>query len=345
MTSRPTLGFSLAAMLLALVWSAPATAAPAVDAHAEIVAALFAASATQAATERAADASLTAERAEIEVLRKQVRAGQADDARLVAEEEQFVGELSARDRLYAEQIEAFRGVVSHITETPEGLAALQRFNNGDEAGAVAILGQLNDARDQTLQLAANLEKAVRRRDQAELAVRAWHDGKVDATYPIGLYEQVVALDSGITWDWVELSRLYRAAGRLPDALRAAKRAAQSARGDRDRYLALAELGDTLAAQGDAPGARTAYDSALGLARGSAAAQRDLFVVLVKLGDLQQAGGQAAAARQSYEDALAIAQRLAAAGSATPDHDDVRLAQQRLRADPAAGPRVAVEADK
>ena len=95
MTSRPTLGFSLAAMLLALVWSAPATAAPAVDAHAEIVAALFAASATQAATERAADASLTAERAEIEVLRKQVRAGQADDARLVAEEEQFVGELSA----------------------------------------------------------------------------------------------------------------------------------------------------------------------------------------------------------------------------------------------------------
>lgn len=73
----------------------------------EVVTALYAASATEAAAGRAADATLQAQRDEIEVLRAQVQAGATQHrAELTAAEEKYVAELSARDRVYAQEIAA-----------------------------------------------------------------------------------------------------------------------------------------------------------------------------------------------------------------------------------------------
>ena len=148
--------------------AARAVEAP-VDQHAEVAAALFAASATQAAVERATDAKISAQRAEIAGLAAKVRAGQAKQAELTAAQENFVTQLAAKDRAYSAAIAAFRGAVTHITETPEGLVALQKFNAGDEAGALAIMDQINDAQDAALQKATDIQKAVRHRDEAQFA--------------------------------------------------------------------------------------------------------------------------------------------------------------------------------
>ena len=52
------------------------------------------------------------------------------------------------------------------------------------------------------------------------------------------------------WDWVELGRLSRDARRLPDALRAAKVAAETAEDDEERSVAVNERGEVQKAQGE-----------------------------------------------------------------------------------------------
>jgi hypothetical protein len=121
-----------------------------VDAKAEVAAALYTASATQAAAERIADTKLHAQRKVIEELQEKVRTGVLDSASLRAEltkaEEGYIAELGQRDRAYSKEIAVFRAAVQDIAATPEGAAALARFNAGDEPGALAILDDLREAR-------------------------------------------------------------------------------------------------------------------------------------------------------------------------------------------------------
>src|SRR5664279_2128557 len=73
-----------------------------VDAKAEVAAALYAASATQAAGERFADTKLRAQRKAIEQLQEKVRASVSESTSLRSElakaQEQYVAELAQRDR-------------------------------------------------------------------------------------------------------------------------------------------------------------------------------------------------------------------------------------------------------
>jgi hypothetical protein len=92
-----------------------AAAVTEVDVRAEIAAALFAASATQAAAERVADAKIRSQRKEIEELRGKVRSGDAQrKAELTAAEEKYVAALAERDRAYAQEIAVFRKAVEDI---------------------------------------------------------------------------------------------------------------------------------------------------------------------------------------------------------------------------------------
>src|SRR6202012_2344037 len=99
------------------------------DAKAEVAAVLYAASATQAALAKSVDARLKSQREQIAHLTEQIKAGDTKHrAELAAAQEAFVGELAEKDRAYAVQIQLFRDTVSDIAATPEGVAALQRFN-------------------------------------------------------------------------------------------------------------------------------------------------------------------------------------------------------------------------
>src|SRR5262249_48935093 len=148
-----------------------------VDARAEIAAALFAASATQAAAERVADVRIRLQRKEIEELRGKVRAGDAQrKAELTAAEEEYIAGLAERDRAYAQEIAVFRKAVEDIAATPEGAAALARFNAGDEIGALTVLDDLRAARDAARQKRANIESAADARHTATLALEARNRG-------------------------------------------------------------------------------------------------------------------------------------------------------------------------
>ncbi len=332
-------------------WVASAIAAPAelnAAARASVAQAVYAASATSAAAERHSDERLVELRRRIESMETRLRSESRRNAQQVAElaqaQEAFVARLAERDRAYAREIAVFRRTVEDIASTPEGERALRQFNAGDELGALSVLDRLRAARDSARQVRANLESAAEGRRIARLALEARARGKLDTGAVIARYEEVTRLDPGEHWDWVELGRLYADGGRLGDAKQAAKQAAATAADDRDRSVALNELGDVLVAQGDLAGARGLYQESLAIGQrlsaadpSSAERQRDVSVSLNKLGDVLVAQGDLAGARGLYQESLAIRQRLAAADPSSAERQrDVLSSMWRLTRFPDSG---------
>jgi tetratricopeptide (TPR) repeat protein len=288
-----------------------------VDARAEVAAVLYAASATQAAAERVADAKLRAQRQEIDGLRAQVRGGAAQlRVALTAAEEEYVAALAARDRAYGQEIAVFRAAVEDIAKTPEGVAALARFNAGDEIGALAVLDDLRAARDAARKKRADIESAAEGRRIATLALEARAKAKLTTAQVITRFEEVTRLDPGVSWDWVELGRLYKDAGKLPDTLRAAEAAADTAANDRDRSAAFIVLGGVQVAQGDLSVALASYRASLAIEErlaqadpGNAQSQRDVAAPQDRIGDVQRTQGNLAAALASYRASFGIRERL------------------------------------
>jgi hypothetical protein len=123
----------------------------------EIAAALFAASATQAAAS-GGDVKIRSQRKESSCAAK--CAGDAQRGATSAAEEKYVVALAARDRAYAQEIAVFRKAVEDIAATPQGAAALARFNAGDDLGALTVLDNLRAARDAARQKRADIESAA-----------------------------------------------------------------------------------------------------------------------------------------------------------------------------------------
>jgi tetratricopeptide (TPR) repeat protein len=277
-------------------------------ARASVAQALYAASATTVAAERAADARIAEQRKQIaglqNQLQTQLKASAGRDAvqqarvaqlqtQLTQAQERFVAQLSERDRAYAREIAVFRGAVQDIASTPEGEAALRQYNAGDETGALLVLDRLVDAREQARKERANIETAAERRRVAALALDARNKGKVNTLAVIARYNEVTRLDPGLHRDWMELARLYQDAGNLPQARQATERAAQTANDDRDRPVALDEIGAILVAQNDLPSARARFQESYDIAKRLAAAdpssaslRRDVVVSLWKLAGLE-----------------------------------------------------------
>jgi tetratricopeptide (TPR) repeat protein len=285
-----------------------------VDARAEVAAALYAASATQAAAERSADAHMRAQAAEIGRLRREGRASRLQIAEL---EERYVADLAQRDRAYAQEIVVFRTAVEDIAATPEGAAALARFNAGDEIGALAVLDQLRAARARARQVRANIESAAEGRRIAALALEARNRGRLGTQAVIARYEEVTRLDPNMQWDWVELARAYQAVGSLAAAERSAQRALLLAASDRERGVAMSDLVQIQVAQGNLSAAlRIAEDyntltSRLAAAEPSSPQLRhDLAISHDRLGGVLFAQRDYEAARAHFEVSMAISQQIA-----------------------------------
>jgi tetratricopeptide (TPR) repeat protein len=298
-------------MLAILLCGSPAPPARAntIDAHAEVEAVVYASAATEAAFEKSADAKLRQDREQIVLLTAKVRSGEAQRSLLVSAQESLVAQLAEKDRAYAKAIARFKTAVMGLASTPEGAAALARYNSGDRAGALATIHQLNDAQDAALQTATDIQKAVRRRQEAGLALDARAHGAVNTSSVIAVYEEVTRLDPSVQSDWLELDLLYHDAGRFNDSKRAAEMAVRTADGIFGRYRGLSELGDVLAESHDLAGAREAYEEALTIARQLAAAdpnasyQLGLSISLSHLGDVLAAQNDLARARQVYAESL------------------------------------------
>jgi len=329
------------AAFLGLHW-APLAAAPqalggaaiSIDASSEVASALYAASATQEAFARSADARIRELRGQIEALKLD---GAAAEAQLADKTREFVTELADRDRAYAQEIAVFREAVVDIASTSEGLNALAMFNDGDELGAIAILDDLRAARDDARQRRADIESASEARRIAVLALEARSLGKLTTEDVIARYVEITELDPGVHWDWVELSRLYRAIGSLPDAKGAAEMAAATSTDSRDRSVALNELGNIQFAQGDLTGALTNYMTSYTIRERLASSdpsnvhwQRDLSISYNYVADIQLAQGDASRALTNYQASHAIRARLADSDPSNTDWQyDLALSYNRL----------------
>ena len=339
-----------------LVPGARADTAATIDAHAEVAAVRFAASATQAAMAKSVDASMRSQQDRINALAAELKARNSQHrAETIAAQEAFVTEFSAKDREYAAQIALFRNTVSDIASTPEGASALERFNAGDEVGAIAILDRLRAANEQMREARAKLQDAAQGRRIARLALEARTRGKITTQAVIARFEEVVRLDPGESADWTELDWLYLNAGRRTDAKRAVDALAAIAHDNHQRSIAFYERSNVLLAQGDLAGARAAAQQAVATSRRLAAADPKnadldftLSRTLISFGEIARRQGDLAAAQKSYMDEIAMARRRVAADPSNarvrniPGSDQLHLADIRVPRGDMRGARAALE---
>ncbi len=260
-------------------------------------------------------------------------------AKVVAERDRLVNQISQRDRDYANEVNEFRRQIGGLTETanPALQAALQRYADGDRVGALPVIDQIIRAENRAAEVATNIRAAVKLRQVASLALDMKDRGELSTSDVLTRWEEVQKLDPGHHWGWVELRRLYAEAGQLQDARRAADQALATAADARARSVALNELGDVLVASGELAAARARFEEGLVIRQGlveanraSAAAQRDVSISLNRLGDVLVATGDLATARARFEESLLIRSQLANANPASAAAQrDLAMSLERL----------------
>ncbi|MEM8486732.1 MAG: tetratricopeptide repeat protein [Bacteroidota bacterium] len=313
------------ALLTTNIAIAQPTSTQPVNARAEVAAALYAASATQAAVERVADQKIRGLRDDIESLRTSlaVTTGEKTVLRhqLMEAEEDFVAALEEKDRTYKEEIAVFRDAVEDIIKTSEGLYGLARFNAGEDEVAFEIWDKLVVARAAAREVAKNIENAKDKRSVAVFALESRARGKKKTAEVIARYEEVTHLDPGLHWDWVELGRLYRDAGNIFKAEQSALRAKETARTDRDQVVSFNELGIAHSEQGNLKDALINFSNSKQIAQHltendpeNTLWQQDLSVSLYFLGNVQLAQGELPAALASFSQSKQINERLIQADS-------------------------------
>jgi tetratricopeptide (TPR) repeat protein len=257
----------------------------------------------------AAEARLTKARAELSAVKREsaaeLGAARADYARLATE-------IVQRDAAAHAEIEAYRAEAEQrvAQATPEELAALQQFADGDRTVAEPVLMAIRDARKRATLAAAKIRIA-----QDERATADEHDvmrehGETTTLEVLNLYETAAEDDPD---DWKtnlligRLSQQEHDYGRSSAAL---VRAVAAARTDRERETAYRYLGFTQQRQGKLAEAdkslRLALDLSLKLAAAepkSVAALRELAFCYIDYGTSRREQGDTAGAMASYKSAL------------------------------------------
>ncbi len=311
--------------------AAPATATPVEQRptalQAAVARALYAASATAQVLEQEDDAARLTQRKHIDRAWARLGTMASPDAapgvppELTQAQERLVAALAEEDEDYAQAIQSLRLAVTALAATPEGLAALWRYNTGDEAGALSAWDRLIDH----LPRLAPAERVSLRRYVALLALDARGKGKSSTRSVLVRYEALTQLDPQVYADWMALGALYQDERQWTKARAALTRATQTASTDPERCEAFDELGDVQTEQDDLPAALQSYQACLTLRQKWAKAhpddldaQNDLSVSHDSVADTLGAMEDWAGAVKHYQSSLAIRQKLT---KAEPDNVD------------------------
>ena len=270
--------------------------------------------------------------------------------RVDKQRKQLITQVTALDRKLAAEIAVYRAAVTKLARSPNPRKrkALEQYANGQRKQAYAVLHDLASANQQARKKAADIASAAELRELMPLAQDMKDRGDKTTTEVIAEYEAIVALDSGVVWDWIWLARLYDEAGRLDRARQAARKAtdlawadvradARSAQHRRNLAVSLGVMGDVERASGDLAGARKHFEESLAIARklsrsnpSSAAARRRVSVSLHQLGDVERDSGDLAGARKHFEESLAIDRELSRSNpSSAAARRDVSVSLERL----------------
>ena len=152
------------------------------------------------------------------------------------------------------------------------------------------------------------------------------------------YREATRLDPSDFWSWIYLARLEdRQIGDVAASKKAAENAANAALTERERAVALNDVGNSEIKLGNLGAARIAFSGYLEIARrladanpASALAQRDVSVSLNKLGDVAVEAGDLDGARTAFEESLETRRALAEANPASAEAQrDVSVSLNRL----------------
>ncbi|MGF1609277.1 MAG: hypothetical protein ACFCUQ_07770 [Kiloniellales bacterium] len=224
-----------------------------------------------------------------------------------------------------------------VSNDPSKAEAQDALRKGDLQGAERALEAAFDREsaaaarlsDEAQQLATKAARTAR--EKAALAATR------SVAEALRWYEKAAALEPEDFWTQVEMARLNQASGNIGVALTAAQAALQVAKVERNRSVALDEIGDVLRSQGDLGKALESYQASMVIRKrlaqadaSNAGLQRDLSVSHNKIGDLWEARGEISLAIEAYDKSLVIAQSLA---DRFPDHrqfqSDVAISKRRL----------------
>ena len=130
-----------------------------------------------------------------------VAGAQAELERARADYAQLVETIALRDAASRAEIEAYRAEAQGLAAeaTPERLAALQRFADGDRVGAWPALETIRLAEDRAIEAASNTRRAVRWRQDAELRDIMRFNREATTEQVLALWEQAAALDPTDFW--------------------------------------------------------------------------------------------------------------------------------------------------
>ena len=170
----------------------------------------------------------------------------------------YVAPIAARDSEARQLVEGYQAQLARdiAQASPEQLAALQRFADGDqEAGftqyqaesarrAAARQHQVEAAAQAAAQ-AARAADAADARQLAQLGETMRASGRKSTAEVISLYEAATTLEPNVASSWLALIRLYRERGRLQDAQRAGERGLTANPSSIERVNLEFQLGYTL----------------------------------------------------------------------------------------------------
>lgn len=149
------------------------------------------------------------------------RAGAAQELEAArAEFARIANEYALRDATARAEIEAYRAEARAMVAeaTPERLAAMQRFADGDRVGAWPVLEQLRIAEDRAIAASANVRRAVGWRQDAQLRMIMRDNGEASTDQVRALWEQAALLDPSEPWALYNLAREQRRSGQQMEAL-------------------------------------------------------------------------------------------------------------------------------
>jgi tetratricopeptide (TPR) repeat protein len=145
---------------------------------------------------------------------------------LAKERTELLSRIEQRDRQFAAEVAAYRETVTKLANdpSPERRAALKRYADGDRVGGFAVLDDLAQAEMRGRDAAAKLADAATMRSLTPFALEMHGYGEMKGATLRRRFEQLVALDPGVSQDWLHLSSLYAEAGLRKEAEHAAGQA-------------------------------------------------------------------------------------------------------------------------
>lgn len=146
--------------------------------------------------------------------------------REIALKDRILRKLEAADRVYAEQIGAFKGSLHALSRTPEATRILRQYQSGEKRAALAALATLIATRQQARQAATQQVYVADLRAEAALVLDAADKGEVEVGYAMAKLE-LLAVEERENWrTWLTLYRFYFTDAQYEQARRCLEQAKQ-----------------------------------------------------------------------------------------------------------------------